>query len=460
VSVGLAPLLLRLFSGFIPTGVNAALILQPGIILFLFCLTVSVSVLSGFYPALVLSGYKPVSVLKNQVQNTGQSGSSAWFRKSLTVTQFIIAQFFMMATILVGKQIHYALNKDLGFKKDAVVLINAPVKKFRAGRNRVFLDRLRTMPQVEMVSTGRDAPISDNTNSTEGTYKDGKKQVKMENLAEKFGDENYIKLYHIHLLAGRNLQPGDTGKVFLVNQTLARVIGFKNPQDAVGKQITDFNGDTNMQIIGVVSDFNQESIEEPIAPLAILTSTQPENSGTFHIALKQQTGGGSEWRDALANIKSAWKDTYPGEDFDYHFLDQNIAQLYAADERTATLLNWATGLSILISCLGLLGLAVYTTTRRTKEIGVRKVLGASVTQLVALLSTELVGLIILAFVIVTPAAWWAMHKWTEGFADRTAISWWIFGTGGCAMLLAALGTSAFQTLRAAMANPVKSLRSE
>jgi putative ABC transport system permease protein len=460
ISAALAPVLLNIFADFIPPGVNASLILRPGIVLFLLLLTALVSLLSGFYPALVLSGYKPVAVLKGQVKSENQSRNTAWFRKSLTVSQFIIAQFFIMATLLVNKQIHYALHKDIGFKKDAIILINAPAKNYSASRNRLFLHQLQTLPGVELAGIGRDAPMSDNTNTTEGTYKDGKREVKMTDLAEKFGDENYIKLYHIKLMSGRNLQPGDIGKAFIVNQTLTRRIGFKNPQDAVGKQIINFNGDANMQIIGVVADFNQESIIAPIAPLTILMDNGPGNAGTFHIALKPQTGDGSNWQQAINGMQREWKNVYPGEDFTYHFLDKNIAQLYITEQHTATLLNWATGLSVLISCLGLLGLAVYNTTKRTKEIGVRKVLGASVAQLVVLLSREMIGLILLAFIIVTPVAYWAMHKWMQNFADRTTISWWIFGVGGMAMLVAASTTSALQTVKAAMANPVKSLKSE
>jgi ABC-type antimicrobial peptide transport system permease subunit len=182
--------------------------------------------------------------------------------------------------------------------------------------------------------------------------------------------------------------------------------------------------------------------------------------GIFHVALKPETAGGTEWKIAIANMSKAWKEAYPDDDFDYHFYDETIKQFYDSETRIATLLTWATGLSVFISCLGLLGLAIYTTNQRTKEIGVRKVLGATVSQIVTLLSTELVLLILLAFVIVSPVAWWAMNKWMQGFADRTTISWWIFAASGAGMLLTAIFTSGFQTVQAAVANPVKSLRSE
>jgi ABC-type antimicrobial peptide transport system permease subunit len=195
--------------------------------------------------------------------------------------------------------------------------------------------------------------------------------------------------------------------------------------------------------------------------MALLNNASPYgNGGTFHIALKPQTAGGNDWKKAIAAIEKSWKEIYPEDDFEYHFFDENIAKLYKTEQNTSTLLAWATGLSVFISCLGLLGLAMYTTNLRTKEIGVRKVLGASVTQIVRMLSTELVMLILLAFVLATPVAWYAMNKWMQNFADRTTISWWIFALSGAGMLLTAFLTQSFQSIKAATANPVNSLRNE
>jgi putative ABC transport system permease protein len=459
ISVLLTPLILKLFSDFIPAGIKADFINQPDLIIFLIVLTIAVSLLSGFYPAIMLSSYKPVSVLKNQAGTNSSKTRNALLRKSLTVTQFIIAQFFIMATVLVSKQIYYVLHKDLGFKKDAILIINSPWKNMKANLNQVFFNKLRSIPQVEMISIGRDAPSSGNTNSTEATYKDGKKEIKT-NVQQKFGDENYINLYKIKLLAGRNLQKGDTSKGLLINVTYAKTLGFNKPADAVGNMLSYNGNNKKMEIIGVVADFNQKSLHAPIKPLAILTSSNYYDNGTFHIALKPQTANGDDWKKAITSMEKSWKEIYPDDDFEYHFFDETIAKFYESEQHTSTLLTWATGLSIFISCLGLLGLAIYTTNQRTKEIGVRKVLGATVTQIVTLLSTELVLLILLAFILVTPVAWWVMNKWMQNFADHTSISWWIFALSGAGMLIAAVITSSFQTVKAAVANPVKSLRSE
>jgi ABC-type antimicrobial peptide transport system permease subunit len=210
--------------------------------------------------------------------------------------------------------------------------------------------------------------------------------------------------------------------------------------------------------VGIVADFHQASLHAAIKPMAIY----PTNWGysDLHIALKPETAGGDEWKAGLDGIGKAWKEVFPADDYEYHFFDESIAKMYDKEQKTSKLLTWATGLSILISCLGLLGLAMFTTSLRTKEIGIRKVLGATVSQIVTLLSTELVMLVLLSFVIVTPVAWWAMHKWVQNFADHTSISWWVFAVSGAGMLITAFLTLSLQTIRAAIANPVKSLRSE
>ncbi|TSJ43667.1 FtsX-like permease family protein [Mucilaginibacter corticis] len=455
-----APLLLHEFAAFIPAGITANMIWQPAILAFLLLLAIAVALAAGFYPAMILSSFDPVSVLKGQSQSDSSNTRNTRLRKTLSVTQFVIAQFFIMATVLVSKQIYYALNKDLGFRKEAVLIINSPWKNRQPGLNHIFMNKLRTMPQVVQVSAGRDAPLSNDPHTASAIYRDDKKEIKVDKIAEKFGDENYINVYHIQLLAGRNLEARDTVNTVLINQKLATLLGFKNPKQAVGKSLSGFNGQPQTQIIGVMADFQQESIHAPIMPLVLFTSTNPYFNGTFHIALKPRTGDGENWKSAIAAMQDAWKQIYPDDDFDYRFFDESIAKIYTSEQNTSKLLSWATALSVLISCLGLLGLTVYTTNQRKKEIGVRKVLGASVTQVVRLLSTELVSLILISFVIATPLAWLAMNKWIQNFADRTTVSWWIFVLSGVGMLLVGLLTSAAQTVRAALINPVRSLKSE
>jgi len=457
ISVCFLPVVLKLFADFIPEGITADIFKQPYLISFLLLVIIAVSVLAGFYPAIVLSGYKPVSVLKNQSASSKSKTRNAVLRKSLTITQFVVAQFFIIATIVVSKQIYYATHKDLGYKKDAILYINTPWKVQDANLKQVLYNQIKALPQVAMVSLGNDAPATGGWSSRDITYKDGKKEITTQ-VYMKRGDENYLPLYHIKLLAGRNVTAADTNHGILINNTYARILGFTEPQKAVGIQIP-YSQKKYAQVVGVMADFHQNSLRTPVVPLMFLTNSKKE-FGVVHIALRPETPGGGEWTKAIAGIAKAWKGLYPNEEFEYHFFDESIAKFYEAEQHTSTLLTWAMGLSIFISCLGLLGLAIYTTNVRTKEIGVRKVLGASVAQIVKLLSTEMVLLILLAFVIVTPLAMLAMNKWMDTYADKTSISWWIFALSAGGMLLAALATSAFQTIKAAVANPVNSLRSE
>ncbi|MGY4538611.1 putative ABC transport system permease protein [Mucilaginibacter sp. UYNi724] len=455
ISIILAPFILKLFSYFISKDVTLDIIGHPIIILFIFLLVLIVSFVAGFYPAMVLSGYKPITVLKNQSADASTT-RNARLRKMLTVSQLIIAQFFIMAAILISKQVHYALNKDLGFKKDAIVYVQLPSKS-TVGKKQVFMNQVKSLPKVQMLSLGGDVPSSGDWSSNDATFTDGKKQIKTQ-LYHKSGDENYIKVYNVKLIAGRNITLSDTAGNMLINNNYAHILGYTKPAQAIGKTIT-FGTTMHKVIVGVVADFHQASLHAPIKPMAIYPQ-QPQYENTLHIALTAQTMGGNEWKTTIDGMQKAYKDQYPDDDFQCIFFDETIAKMYSSEQHISILLTWATSISVFISCLGLFGLAIFTTNQRTKEIGVRKILGASIAQIVTLLSTELMGLILLAFIIVSPIAWWAMHKWMESFADRTSISWWIFAVSGGGMLLMAMLTSSFQTVKAAVTNPVKSLRSE
>lgn len=451
ISLALTPWLLHIFSDFIPAGLHTDLLRQPGIFLFLFVLLIIVTILSGFYPAMVLSRFRPVLVLKNQAYAGTATTRSAWLRRTLTISQFVIAQVFIMATLIVGRQIHYSLNTDLGFKKEAIVYFDVPFNwQNPDNKQLVLLNRIRSIPGIEIASIGAEPPSSPGFATTTMKYKDGKKEIETD-VQTKRGDTNYIKIYHLRLLAGRNVQSTDTSGNMIINQTFARLLGFTNPQEAIGKS-TEYS-----TIIGVISDFHQASLHTPIKPLALTYSSFQH---TIHIALLPQNTAGTGWQTTLAQVEKVYKQIYPEGDFHYEFFDESIARLYTREWQIVSLLKWATGLTIFISCLGLAGLVIYTTNLRTKEIGVRKVLGASVAGIVSLLSKDFIKLMGIAFVVATPIAWWALNKWLENFAYRISISWWIFPLSGALMLGIALVTMSIRTIRAAIANPVKSLRTE
>ncbi len=456
LSVLLTPLLLQSFRDFIPPGLHFSVRQQPDVIIFLLLLTLAVSLLSGFYPALILSGYKPVLVLKNQAFASTHLTRRVWLRKTLTVSQFVVAQVFIIATILVGKQISYTLNKDIGMRKEGILVVRVSSRKGVPERLKNFTEKLKATPEIAMVSLSNSPPSSSSSWSSTLKYNDGKKELE-HNVQIKVGDTNYIKLYQLKLLSGRNILRNDSvaGEV-MINETYAHMLGFRQPREAVGKYLEWDK--RNVLICGVLSDFHLMSLRETIKPLAIVNLS--DRLHAVNILLRPQDEKGTVWKTAIKKIGEEWKAVYPEDDFEYRFFDEQLAGYYKAEQQISKLLVWSTGLAVFISCLGLLGLVMYTTARRTKEIGVRKVLGASVTQIVQLLSKDFIVLVVLALLIAIPIAWIGVHRWLQNFAYRTTISWWVFLLTGVIMLIIALLTLGIQTMKAAMANPMRSLRTE
>ena len=454
-SILITPLLLKIFADFIPSDLQFNILNQPSLWLFLIMIMVLVTMLSGFYPALVLSRLNPVLVLKNQTIVNGGQSRSAWMRKSLTVAQFVIAQVFIIASFFVSKQINFTLQKDLGFNKEAILYFSTNYYDTVKSHRKLLMEKLKTIPEISIVSLATNPPSSNSTWSGTVKYIDGKKEIEAD-VQFKYGDTNYLRLYKMVLLAGTELQYSDTVNQFVINETYARKLGFNDPQQAIGKKLEwDIK---QVPISGVVKDFHTQSLHEEIKPTAI--GMWANTCRTFNIALLPQQENGNTWKAAIEKIEKAWKEVYPGEDFEYQFLDESIEKFYTSEKNISRLLNWATGLAIFISCLGLLGLVIFVTNQRTKEIGIRKVIGASVTQIVALLSKDFIKLVTIAFVLAVPIAWWGTYKWLENFAFKTDMSWWIFLISGGVMIVFALATLCLQTFRSANANPVNSLRSE
>ncbi|UEG54578.1 ABC transporter permease [Mucilaginibacter daejeonensis] len=459
LSVFMVNILLKLFVSFIPPGVTYASMFTLPVFIFIVLLVIAITLLSGLYPAVVMSRYQPVQIIKGQAVITTGKGNKQYLRKGLTVAQFVIAQIFVMGTLLVAGQMRYLLRKDLGFKKDAVLTIETPRTHPQGATASVLLNKIRQLPQVANVSLGSAAPSSKGSMSTLMKYMDGKKEIESR-VFLKYGDDNYFKLYGFKLVAGRPLQNSDSSSAIIINETYAHELGFQDPARAVGKSVFSNANDKQVQIIGVVHDFHALSLHAGIMPLALVCSTDPNYNRVIHVALRSDADQSTKWSTAIAQMQKDWKMLYPEQEFEYNFVDDSVARFYEAEQNTGKLLNWATGLSVLISCLGLLGLAIYTTNQRTKEIGVRKVMGATVTQIVSLLSMDMVKLIVLAFVIAMPIAWYAMNQWLQNFAYHTTINIWLFvGTIVITVGIAVL-TMSFQTVKAAVANPVKSLRNE
>jgi predicted permease len=457
ISIGMVQWIIKLFADFIPPEIHAGMLANSNVVFFTIALLVAVSLLSGFYPAIVLSKFNPVSVLKNQPAS-GSSSRRVWIRKSLTVTQFVFAQAFIIATLIVGQQIRYALNKDLGFRKDAIINVETPFsfdnKEKATETRKVLLQKLQSLPGIDKVCLGGAPPASSDVAMQTMKFNNGKKEIET-TVEIKYGDEDYFHLYNMKLIAGRFNKRSDSLTEYVINESYARFLGFKNPADAVGKFIV--HDKSGIPIVGVVQDFYAHSMHETLKPL-VFYSMYPFES-EFHIALKPKTGARS-WKTTIAQIEKAYKEIYPEEDFKYSFFDESIAKFYESEQHISTLLSWATALAIIISCLGLLGLAIYTINQRTKEIGIRKVLGAGLVQIVHLISKDFLKLVLIAFIIASPVAWWGVNKWLENFAYHVRISVWLFVAAGALMIVITILTLGFQTIKAASANPVKSLRTE
>lgn len=443
----LAKPILHTFRSFIPTGVQFSFF-NPNILLFLLGIALITVFLAGFYPSWVLSAFRPAIALKGTGSSRGQQ--RGYLRKGLIIFQFTVSLVFIIATLIVGRQLSFIRNKDLGFSTDVVVTINTP----RDNKSAVLAQKLRQISGIEQVSMQWSAPLSDWYMLTKITFQD-EKPIDIE-ASTKVGDEHYLPLYQLNLLAGRNIMPSDTLKEFVVNETFVKNLGFKKPAEILGK-LANLNG-RNYPIVGVVQDFHENSLHAMIKPTII--AYIPDMAKDLAVKLPTKGKNLTDLGPMLADLQKNWREVYPNEAFNYTFLDDSIEKLYAKEQKTAQLVNTASAIAILISCLGLLGLATFTAEQRTKEIGVRKVMGASIASIVALLSTDFICLIVIAIVISSPIAWWGMNQWLNGFAYHVAIEWWVFALAGVIAIGIAMLTVSFQSIKAALRNPTESLKSE
>ena len=306
------------------------------------------------------------------------------------------------------------------------------------------------MPEIEKVSLGSWDPSNPGA-ATLYTFNDGKRKFQ-KNAADLIGEPEYTSLYRFHLLAGRNLLASDSSKEYLINETFLHELGYTDPHNVLGSTL---NG---KPVVGVFKDFLPGFMQHNTAAMTLTANNR--SAYVANIALVIHPLGGTSLSATAEQIHKVYYGIYPDREWNFHFLDEQIASYYETEEKMARLLKWATGLSVFISCLGLLGLVVYTSQARRKEIGVRKVLGASVASIIALLTSGFLRLVLVGFVVAVPVSWWVMHRWLENYAYRTSMNWWVFAVSGLCMALVAVGTLAIQTYRSASENPANSLRAE
>jgi putative ABC transport system permease protein len=464
ISTIIAIVIIELSLGHISTFLGKELQLNfinnPTLTLFLFALVLFTSLLSGLYPALVLSRFQPAAVLKNKLSYGGSSG--AYIRKYLVIFQFLVAQVLIIGTLVVGNQMDYFRSKPLGFIQEAIVNVALP-ENSKEHRN-AFKAQLESVAGIEKISFSVGAPTSEN-NFTSGFYLTERGTEDRYEAAIKPVDINYLETYGIHLVAGRWFNPGEESQTdltlspdkkmyhYVVNEALVKKLGFDSNEEILGKKITTGLNDIDAPVIGVVKDFHTTSLHQKVLPTVMMHFPYfyYDAGIRFHTATTHKT---------LEAIEMAYNKVFPNYLFEYNFLDQHLESLYQQEEKSYTLVKFFAALSILISCLGLLGLISFVTQQKVKEIGIRKVFGASVKDIVYLFSADFVKLIIMAFVVAAPLAWYAMHKWLEEFAYKTTIDLTVFGIAIVVTLFIALLTVSIQAIRAALANPVVSLRSE
>lgn len=413
--------------------------------------TILLGVFSGLYPAFFLSSFQPVKVLKSGGETGRGKGP---FRNILVVGQFASAIFLIIATILVFRQLNYMETQDPGFDRDQVITL--PLHGITSGKYALLKDELSANMLVTGVTGAQDqlgGPLA-----TMGFgFWPGNKPMRVVFTAGLFVDPDYLSFYRIHLLAGRNFssEPSAYRKEFVINEMLAKELLKDQPGAPLswllGKHLGD---DTLCRIVGITKDFNFNSLHYKIAPI-FLVDEGASSFSTLSVKINGRRAG-----DAIAFIESTWKKVLPGYPFEYGFLDDHFKELYKTDAQVSQMVGIMAGLAILISCLGLFGLASFSTEKRIREIGIRKILGASVNDIVFLLSKHFIGPVLIANVIAWPAAWLALHRWIQDYAYRVAISWWVFVAAGVAAVLIALGTVSSLTIKAATNNPVKNLRTE
>ncbi|WP_461451874.1 ABC transporter permease [Mucilaginibacter sp.] len=427
---------------------STAFLSDPAVILFVIGLLIVVTLLAGFYPAMVLSGFNPIAALKNKITASSTSGVS--LRRGLVVLQFCIAQVLIIGMLVIINQMDYFKNKSLGFVKDAVINVGLPNDSISLTKINTLRDELLQQPGVKDVSFSSSSP-SDNSNSnTEFTYDNAAKPEPFQ-ANMKYADAEYFNLYHLQLVAGRPYIKTDTIHELVVNETLLKKLGVLNPNTAIGKNIL-VEGKKAL-IVGVVKDFNVTSLKKQIPP--VIMASYKDTYEDINIKVQP-----ANLTQTLSSIEHTWNATFPDYVYEYKFLDEKIAGFYKSDTQLSQLFKIFSGIAIFISCLGLYGLISFMALQRIKEVGIRKTLGASVGSIVYLFSKEFTVLIFIAFAISAPIGWFVMHRWLMTFTYRYSFGPSIFLISIAASVIIAWLTVGYKALKAALSNPVKSLRSE
>jgi len=429
---------------------NIPFLKNPYVLLFLLGITFTVSLLSGFYPALVLSGFEPVQALKSRITVRNIGGVS--LRRSLVIVQFAISQVLIIGTLIAVGQMNYIRKIELGFNKEAVYIVPITNDSLSRIQFASFKSQLLQNPAVQSVALASDAPASDNRWGQNFFFNQSTENTDFTTFL-KFADADYFRTYGLEFLAGKGYTDSDTARTYVVNETFLRKLGVKNMPEAIGKTVSLGRKGAWKPIVGIVRDFKTSSVREALQPVVFA----PTKKNYYEIGIKMQSG---DLPKTVSEIKTLWESHFPAYVYNGSFFDESIEQFYQQEKQLTLAYQIFAGLAIFISCLGLYGLVSFMAVQKTKEIGIRKVLGASVANIVTLLSRELLLLIVLAFVVAAPAAYLLMNNWIQNFEFKIDFGISVFVITIGISLLIALLTVGYRAVRAATANPVKSLRAD
>ncbi|MCE7058856.1 ABC transporter permease [Dyadobacter sp. CY343] len=421
---------------------------DPSILVFLLIMAVVTTFLAGFYPALVVSGYQPILALKGKMRASG--GGQANLRRGLIVLQFTISQVVLLGTLIAYMQMKHFRTMDLGFVKDEIV--NVPVPEQNPGQLEKLRAQLENEPGIKSMSFSSFTPMSGSNWQTAFTFENDTELLDFE-VVMRPADTSYVKTYGLALVAGRMYLPADTIREYVINEAFVQKLGFKNPEDILGKRLTIGGSDHKLPIVGVVKNFNTYSLHREIIP-CVLTSLRSNYST---LGMKLAVGASPA---LISKIENVWSATFPDYLFKYTFLDQTLNSFYQKEERLFELFKILAGIAIFIGCLGLYGVVAFMAESRTKEMGIRKAVGASALNIFGLFSLDFVRLVMVALVIASPVAWYFMSEWQQDFTYKVNVSWWIYVLAGIFAIVVAMITVSFQSIKAALTNPVTALRSE
>ncbi len=446
ITVVLIAFFLPYFNDLAGKTVSGGIFSNPSMIVVLLLISLCIGILAGIYPAFVLSSFKPINVLKGSF-STGSKG--ILLRKGLVVTQFTISIALIMGTIIVYDQMNHMRNQDLGFDKDQTLILETNVSPAQTSLKLALND----LPGVKSTSLGSAIPGGEN-NGAYSEIQNSNGDMQVANLDTYFVDYDYIPQFDLKVMAGRGFSRDfvtDSTEAMVLNEKAVQLFGYSSPEEALGAKFDQWG--RQGRIVGVVKDFHFKSLQQDIKPLTI--RIEPNNTDLIAVKISSEN-----IQQTIASIGENWQTILPDKPFDYYFLDEFFDRQYRSEERFGSLfLNFAV-LAILISCLGLLGLAAYSTLQRKKEIGIRKVTGSSIFGIVHLFSKEFLKLVSIAFLIASPVAWLIMTYWLKDFAYRINIQWWMFALAGASAMLIAILTVSFHAIKASLTNPVKSLRTE